>query len=61
MTLVIDPMTIRTYDVYYSTKYNAVRKDEVLGRNAWAARCQVEEFNPGCKVTRVLLQSNSDW
>ena len=52
---------IRTYDVYYSTKHNAVRKEEVLGRTAWSARCQVEEFNPGCKVTRVVLQYNSDW
>jgi hypothetical protein len=55
------PMTIRTYDVYYQTKHNAAKKDEILGRNAWAARCQVEEHNPDCKVTRVLLQSNSDW
>jgi hypothetical protein len=54
-------VTIRTYDVYYQTKHNAVKKDEIQGRNAWAARCQVEEHNPDCTVTRVLLQSNSDW
>ena len=62
MTLETDPMTtIKTFDVYYSTKYNAVCKDKVLGRNAWSARCQVEELNPGCRVTRVLLQSNPEW
>ena len=61
MTLVIDLMTIRNYDVYYQTKHNAAKKDDIPARSAWAARCQVEEHNPGCKITRVLLQSNSDW
>ncbi len=60
MTLVID-MAIRTYDVYYQTKHNAVCKEEVLSRDAWSARCQVEEFNPDCRITRVLLQTDSDW
>ena len=51
----------RTYEVYFVDKDNKQDKWEIYGNNAFNARCVVEEMNPGCKIRRVLLQSNSDW
>ena len=59
--LLSSSMTVRTYDVYFQTKYNAVKKWEVYAKNAYSARCSVEEMNPGSRITRVLLSDNSDW
>lgn len=54
-------MTIRTYDVYFTTKHQAPKKWEIYAKDAFTAKCYVEELNPDCRVTRVLLQDNSDW
>ena len=54
-------MTVRTYDVYFQTKHNAVKKWEVYAKDAFSARSSVEEMNPGSRITRVLLSDNSDW
>jgi hypothetical protein len=54
-------MTIRTYDVYFITKHRAPKKWEIYAKDAFTAKCSVEEHNPDCRVTRVLLQDNSDW
>ena len=53
--------TIRTYDVYFVTPHRARKKWEVYARNAFNARCTVEEMNPGCTVDRILIQTDSDW
>ena len=54
-------MSVRTYDVYFVDKHNKQDKWEIYGNNAFNARCVVEEMNPGCKIRRVLLQTDSDW
>ena len=51
----------RTYDVYFVDKNNKQDKWEIYGNNAFNARCVVEEMIPDCKITRVLLQTDSDW
>ena len=53
--------TVRTYDVYFVTPYRARKKWEVYAHNAFNARCTVEEMNPGCKVDRIIIQTDSDW
>lgn len=54
-------MTIRTYDVYFMSKHRAPKKWEIHAKDAFHARCTVEEMNPDCKITRVLLQDDSQW
>jgi hypothetical protein len=54
-------MTIRTYDVYFQTKHNAHKKWEIYSKDAFSARCTVQELNPDARITRVLLADNSDW
>ena len=53
-------VNIRTYLVYFATKYNAPKKWEVYAKDAFAAQSTVEELNLGCRVTRVFL-SNYEW
>ena len=54
MTLAIDLMTIRNYDVFFKNKYHVFDKRKVLGKSAYSAQSQHEEHNPSHKVTRVL-------
>ena len=53
--------TVRTYDVYFVTRHKARQKWEIYAHDAFNARCIVEEMNPGSKVDRIHLHSESDW
>ena len=57
----MQPIGTRSYDVYFVTKHNKPDKWEIYGRDAFHARCVVEELNPDCTIKRVLLQATSDW
>ena len=62
MTLAIE-MTIKKFDVFYRTKYKTFDIERaVLGRSAYSAQKQHEEFNPNHTVIRVLDHiPDPDW